>query len=323
LAPKLGEFELIRTLFAPLATTKGALALSDDAAFVAAPAGSELVVTTDAVVSGVHFLPDDPPDTVAQKALRVNLSDLAAKGARPAGYLLTLALPEKTSRRWLVAFARGLRRDQKTFGIPLLGGDTTRTPGALTIAIAALGFVPKGRMIRRGGAKPGDIVFVTGTIGDAGEGLALARSKARSADARALIARYRTPTPRTAFGPQLRGLASASVDVSDGLLADLGHVADVSGARIALDADRIPLSAALRRVRGASEAAIIRAATAGDDYEIAFTCSPSARARVLAVARAARVKLTEIGTVSRGKGVALLGPNGRPLPVARTGYTHF
>ncbi len=319
----LGEFELIRALFAPLANAKGALGLTDDAAVVSLPHGTDLVATTDAVVEGVHFLSSDPPRTVAQKALRVNLSDLAAKGARPAFYLLALALPARLDLRWLEAFVRGLEVDQKRFGISLLGGDTTRTPGPLTIAITALGTVPAGRMLRRRGARPGDLVFVSGTIGDAGEGLSCARRGARGSDARALIARYRTPMPRTALGARLLKHASAAIDVSDGLLADLGHIADVSGVRIEVDAARIPLSPALRRMRKPSAPAIVRAATSGDDYEIAFTCRPGKGARVIAAARAAGVRVTLIGRVGRGSGVDLLGRDGQPLPVVRTGFAHF
>jgi thiamine-monophosphate kinase len=227
---KPGEFELIGRLFAPLAVgAPGAFGLTDDAAVIVPPAGEELVVTTDALVEGVHFLRGDPASSIAKKSLRVNLSDLAAKGAKPISYLLALSLPDWPDLAWVEAFARGLGEDQHEFGISLIGGDTTRTPGPLTLAITALGSVPRGTMIRRAGAAVGDLVFVSGTIGDAGGGLAILKGDGASISAvarDALIARYREPSPRLSLG--LRGLASAALDVSDGLLADLGHIADMS-----------------------------------------------------------------------------------------------
>jgi thiamine-monophosphate kinase len=312
-----GEFALIAELFAPLATAPGAFGLTDDAATVAVPRGHELVVTADAIIEGVHFLRGDPADAIAQKALRVNLSDLAAKGAKPLGYLLVLSLPKHIRHDWLRTFAKGLAKDQRAFSIALLGGDTTATPGPLTIAITALGSVPKGQMIRRKGARPGDLVFVSGTIGDAGAGLAILKRKAKTP--RALIARYRTPTPRLSLGLALRNLASAAVDVSDGLLADLGHIADVSKVRIAVRADSIPLSPALRAFGGD----LVQAATAGDDFEIAFTVPPRKRAAIMQAAAIAGVEVSEIGSVGRGEGVVLLDEAGREIRVSRKGYTHF
>jgi thiamine-monophosphate kinase len=304
------EFDLIARLFAPLATAPGAFGLKDDAAIIAARPGHDLVVTTDAVIAGVDFFEDDPPVTIAKKALRVNLSDLAAKGAEPFGYLLTLSLP-KVDAAWLGEFARGLTEDQATFGLSLLGGDMSATPGPLSIAVTAFGHVPQGMMIRRAGAAPGDGVFVTGTIGDSGGGL-----EARNG---VLFERYRVPEPPVAFGPSLRGVASAAIDVSDGLLADLGHIAGVSGVRIAVEAESIPRSGALRALWGDTQEAVVRAATAGDDYQIAFT-APLARVAEIA---AARVQVTRIGAVEQGSGVVLLDANGREIPVPRKGFAHF
>ncbi|HEY1631239.1 MAG TPA: thiamine-phosphate kinase [Rhizomicrobium sp.] len=292
-----GEFAIIADLFAPLATHRGAYRLTDDAATLTPPRGHELVITTDALVEGVHFLPGD---RIARKALRVNLSDLAAKGAKPIGYLVALSLPRKTSQAWLRNFARDLARDQKEFGISLLGGDTTSTPGPLTIAITAIGHVPKGKMLRRKGARPGDRVFVSGTIGDAGAGLALLKKNRKSP--KAMIERYRLPTPRLALGLALRGIATAALDVSDGLTADLGHIAEVSKVRILIDAARIP-----------TVHDPVFAATAGDDYEIAFTAPAGTRFK----------GVTEIGRVERGQGVALLDAKGREIPLKKKGYTHF
>jgi thiamine-monophosphate kinase len=317
---------MIARFFAPLARAPGAYGLTDDAATVRVPAGHELVATADAIVEGVHFLKADPPETIAQKALRVNLSDLAAKGAAPIGYLLTLCLPRRIDDSWLGAFVRGLVHDQKAFGISLLGGDTTATPGPLTVAITALGTVRTGKMLRRAGAKIGDCIFVSGTIGDAGAGLHLLKHRGRGVAPRrrdALIARYRTPEPRLALGHALAGIASATIDVSDGLIADLAHIAESCTDAFTIDAARLPLSSAYRAVRGNDDPARVRAATSGDDYEIAFTAPPRARSRVMAAARKARTPVTEIGRVEDGRGVYLLDARGRPLPTGRGGYTHF
>ena len=225
-APASGEDSLIARYFMPLATEPGAFGLSDDAAVLKA-LGQDIIVTTDAIVEGVHFLPDDPPQTIAKKALRVNLSDLAAKGATPAGFVLTLAL-RKVDESWLAAFARGLGEDTSAFTCPLLGGDTVSTPGPLMISITAFGRVPEGRMIHRSGARPGDHVVVTGTIGDAALGLDILR-KGRVATALAndttsrdmLVGRYRMPEPRNALASAIRAHADAAMDVSDGLAGDL------------------------------------------------------------------------------------------------------
>lgn len=316
------EFQIIAEIFAPLAG-EGAFGLKDDAALIAARPGFDLIVTTDAVAEGTDFFAFDPAPMVARKALRVNLSDLAAKGAVPHGYLLNIALPPTTDVDWLRAFASGLADDQTEFGTSLLGGDTARTEGPLSIAVTAFGFVPEGRMLRRNGAKPGDGVYVTGTIGDSGGGLAIfKREKHALTDTQrdALIACYRLPAPPVAFGARLRGLATAAIDVSDGLVADLGHVARASGVQIVLDAAAIPRSSALRAFWGDEGAAILRAVTAGDDYQIAFTAAD--HDGVMTVARQAGVTVTRIGETQAGQGVELL-LNGTPLDVTRPGYRHF
>jgi thiamine-monophosphate kinase len=319
---RLGEFELIAQLLAPLArSAPGAFGLTDDAAVLTPPPGHELVLKTDAIVEGVHFLHDDPADSVARKALRVNLSDLAAKGARPAGYLMTLLLPDWPDMCWLEAFAAGLAADQDEFGLSLMGGDTSATPGPLAVSVAAMGFVPQGAMIRRAGAGAGDCIFVSGTIGDAAGGLAVLKGAAQTDVYPELVARYRTPTPRLALGVALRGTASASLDVSDGLIADLAHIAETSRVRMVVDAARIPLSSALQRLWGRD--GVVRAATAGDDYEIAFTAPPSRRDGVARAAAEAGVAVTEIGRVETGEGVVLLDGDGREIPLARRGFAHF
>jgi len=296
------------------------LGLTDDVALLRGRGADDLVLTTDTIVEGIDFFARDPADSVAKKALRVNLSDLAAKGATPVGYLLTLMLSRRTDLRWLRSFTKGLRADQRKFDIALFGGDLSGTRGPLSVSITALGSVPKGKAILRSGARPGDLVFVTGTIGDSGGGLAALKTRKREA---ILIRRYRVPEPPVAFGHELRGIASAAIDVSDGLLADLGHLADVSNVHIAVEVARIPTSAALRNVWGTGEVALARAATAGDDYEIAFTASPKKRACVLTAARQSRTRVTEIGVVKKGRGATLIGLKGRPLRVKKPGWQHF
>jgi thiamine-monophosphate kinase len=321
-----GEFALIAELFAPLAEAPGAFGLLDDAAIVAAPPGRDLVVTTDALVEGIHFFATDPPDMIARKALRVNLSDLAAKGATPLGYLMALCLPPHLDMPRLRAFALGLAEDQRFYGVSLLGGDTSATPGPLTIAITAFGSLPAGAMLRRAGARPGDLVFVAGTIGEAGGGLACLKGEGDALglkDRERLIRRFRLPEPRLALGASLPGIASACLDVSDGLLADLGHIAQTSGVRVEIEARRIPLSPALIALWPEAQDRLLRAATVGDDYELAFTAPASAREAVFAAGAAAATPVTEIGRVLEGAGVALLDPQGRELPVSRAGFTHF
>ena len=316
-----GEFELIAKLFAPLAAdAPGAYGLTDDAATIRVPDGEEVVVTTDLLSAGIHFRAEDEPGLIARKAMRVNLSDLSAKGAKPIGYTLALALPRTWTPAWMTAFAAGLADDQRAFSISLLGGDTTATDGPLTVSITAFGTVPAGTMIRRNGAKPGDLVFVSGTIGDAGAGLAVLQNNLAnisSNDRDALVSRYLLPQPRVALGSALRGKASAALDVSDGLMADLGHISETSKVRISIDADRVPLSESARNASVPVAAAVV----AGDDYEIAFTVPAARRTEILRLS--ADCAITEIGRVEAGSGVALLDSSGREIPLSKTGYRHF
>ena len=322
-----GEFELIAKLFAPLAKGEpGAFALTDDAAALKPKHGHDIVLTTDAVVAGVHFLPDDPAGTIAQKALRVNLSDLAAKGAVPRAFLMTIALPETIDDVWLNAFAAALKADQKRYGVTLIGGDTVATPGPLSLSVTALGEVAHGATLRRTGAKAGDDVWVSGTIGDAhlglrilkGDGLGLA-DKHRAA----LVGRYRVPEPRVALGQALKNFAHACLDVSDGLIADLGHIAEVSKVGIEIQAKDVPLSAAAAAALANERASLADLLTAGDDYELAFTAAAAVRSRLASLAVRAKVRLTRIGSVVKGKGVQVFSGSGAPLAFDRPGYAHF
>ena len=325
-----GEDRLIARHFKPLALHPGALGLADDAAVLTPPKGHALVLTADAIVGGVHFFPDDPADAIAKKALRVNLSDLAAKGAIPAGFLLTLALPKNLGDEWLEAFARGLGADAESYGCALLGGDTVTTPGPVTISVAAFGTLPKRTMVQRSGAKVGDHVIVTGTIGDAALGLllrkergAIRRWKLDAAKCDHLIARYLVPEPRNALAEALRKYASAAMDVSDGLAGDLGKLLRASGVGAEVKVSQVPLSAAARAVVAAEPEAIETILTGGDDFEVVATVPPSGFEAFLKAARRAGVAVAEIGRVTAGDRPWFRGNDGRGLSFAHASFSHF
>lgn len=324
-----GEFDLIARHFAPLAGPEG-LGLKDDAALLRPPTGEELVLTVDANVAGVHFLEDEAPDLAARRLLRSNLSDLAAKGARPLGYLLALALPPEADDAWLAGFAGGLAADQEIYSVRLFGGDTVSTPGPAWASITAIGSVPEGRMLKRGGAKAGDVLYVTGEIGDAYFGLEAARGglTAISAERRGAMERlYRLPAPPVAFGPALlaSGLATAAADVSDGLAADAGHIAKASDLRVEIDAAATPLSDAVGAVLAATPERLGEALTGGDDYQIVFAGAPDAESDLAALGEAHGTQITRIGRMLAADGgplVVVLDPAGAPMTLARLGYAH-
>ena len=321
------EDDLIATYFAPIAGP-GGLGLLDDAALVAPPPGCEIVVTTDALVAGVHFFPNDAPGRIAAKALRDNLSDLAAKGTEPLGFLLALALPREASEQWLAAFAKGLGEEARAFACPLLGGDTVGTTGPLTISITALGSVPAGAMIKRTGVRPGDAIYVSGTIGDAAFGLGLRRSKlgvkVGMAGRATLVGRYMLPQPRLALGLAARGLAHAGMDVSDGLIGDLSKMLRVSSVSAHVDLRRVPLSQPAKEAIKAAPKLFEAAVTGGDDYELLLAVPPQASAAFQDAAGAAGVRVAHIGVATEGDGPPLfIGPNGRPAKFKRGSYKHF
>ncbi|MBR0717529.1 thiamine-phosphate kinase [Bradyrhizobium liaoningense] len=323
--PVSGEDSLIARYFKPLATDPGAFGLVDDAAVLKAQ-GEDIVVTTDAVVEGVHYLADDPPDTIARKALRVNLSDLAAKGAVPAGFVLTLAL-RKADDAWLRPFADALGEEIRSFACPLLGGDTVSTPGPQMISITAFGRVPAGRMIGRTGAKPGDRIMVTGTIGDAALGLDILKGGAVAAalagDRLAqdeLIDRYRVPRPRNALAEAVRAYASAAMDVSDGLAGDLAKLCAASGVSAVIEAARIPISPAA----ACAAVAIEKLVAGGDDYEILCTVPQDHIAALIEQAARVGVPIAEIGTVTAGRErPRLIDAQGADIVLSRLSYSHF
>ncbi len=324
MAAPLDEDSLIARFFAPIAGP-GGLGLLDDAAVIVPPPGRDLVVTLDALVAEVHFFALDPPDSIARKALRVNLSDLAAKGAEPLGFTLALALPAGWTADWLGAFARGLGEDAALHGCPLLGGDTVRTPGPLTLSITAFGAVPPGRMVPRTGARAGDRLYVSGTIGDAALGVRLRLSgRAASADEAHLLDRYLHPRPRLGLRAALLDFASGAMDVSDGLVGDLAKMMRASGTSAEVDLAAVPLSEAARRGAAEDAEGFDVAVTGGDDYEILASVPEAAARGFETAARAAGVPVTAIGRVVAGTGpVAFRGRDGAPRLFARGSFSHF
>ena len=323
------EERLIARHFRPLATHAGALALADDAAILTPPPGRDLVLTTDGVIAGVHFFADDPPDTIGRKALRVNLSDLAGKGAKPLGFLLSAALPADIEEKWLADFAAGLGADAERYQCPLLGGDTDRTPGPISISIAAFGAVPQGKMVRRSTAKPGDRIVVTGTIGDAALGVLLRRDAGLAERLRLarpmrdhLRQRYLLPQPRNALADAVLQHASAAMDVSDGLAGDLAKLCRASGVSAEIDVARMPLSDAARAALAADPALIETVLTGGDDYEILLTLPAERLASFRAAATSAGIAMSEIGHVMAGEGARFMR-GGEVLEFARPSFSHF
>lgn len=311
------EFGFIRRHFRALAG-EGALGLTDDAALLRAPAGRELVVAVDTMVEGVHFLPDDPADTVGRKLLRCNLSDLAAMDAAPLGYLLSVTKPPARDEAWFAAFAEGLHADQALYGLSLLGGDTTATSGPLVLSLTILGHVAPGGALRRNGARDGDGIWVTGTIGDGALGLRALRGEL--ADPSGFLAhRYRLPEPRLGLG--LGGIARAAMDVSDGLVQDLGHLARESGVGARIDAASVPLSDAARQ---AGPDWLATCLTGGDDYELLLAVPPAHDDALRRAAAARGVAVTRIGRFDRTlSGVTVQGPSGETMAFARTGWSHL
>lgn len=321
-----GEEQIIQEYLAPLAAGySGALGLKDDCAVVTPPPGTDLVLKTDPVLAGVHFLADDAPEDIAWKALAANISDLAAKAAEPLAYLMALALPAAPERSWMRRFADGLAAAQAAFGCHLIGGDTDRTTGPLTISITVIGIVPAGRMVRRGAAKAGDRLYVSGTIGDAALGLRLRRDTplaqqlGLSAPQRdALVARYLRPRPALSLRASLRAHASAAMDLSDGLVKDLDRMCRASGVGARIDAVRVPLSAPATAVLRARPEWLPDLLTGGDDYEVLVAVAPGACA-----AFEAETGFRPIGEMHDRQGVVVSDATGQPLRFVRTGWDHF
>jgi thiamine-monophosphate kinase len=325
------EFDTIARYFAPLSRgAPGAFDLTNDAAVWRPTQGMEAVITSDCLVAGVHFLADDRPASIAAKLLAVNLSDLAAMGAAPVGYTLAAAWPAEIDDTWIAAFAEGLGRAQENNGVVLFGGDTVSTPGPLTLTITAFGEAAAGRALSRSGAEAADDVYVSGTIGDAALGLRVLQGRLAPPSREAatyLAGRYREPTPRTRIGVGLAGLASSAIDVSDGLAADLGHLAAGSGKCIDVRAAEVPISAAVAACLEAEPELLEVVLGGGDDYELAFTAAPDRRDAISHLAETAGVGIACIGTVrdagDAGPGVRFTDAKGADVTPKSAGFRHF
>jgi thiamine-monophosphate kinase len=316
----LGEFDIIRRFFMP-PTDHTVLAGGDDAALIAVQAGMEVAVSTDALIAGRHFFEDADPYGVGWKCMAVNLSDMAAMGATPRWATLALSLP-RSDEQWLEPFARGFLDLAADHGVDLIGGDTTRGP--LMVCVHIMGEVPAGQALRRAGARAGDDVWISGAVGDAALALAHVRGDFRlhANDLDYAFKRLNQPHPRVELGQSLLGIASGAIDVSDGLMADVEHVATASGVRAVLHWERIPLSSVGESYR--THPIVRQAALAGgDDYELAFTAAPGVRTQIEARAGQLGLALTRIGTMQPGAGVVVLDAGGRPIDLAERGFDHF
>lgn len=317
----ISEFEIIRKYFTRPAPST-VLGVGDDCALIAPRPGMTLAISTDMLTAGVHFFPDAEPGKLGHKALAVNLSDVAAMGADPRWVTLAIALPE-ADEKWIAAFADGFFRLARRFDVDLIGGDTTRGP--LAISVTAIGEVPPGLALRRDAARAGDEIWVSGATGEAALGLAhlQGRVELKGAALEACLARLHAPEPRVELGGRLRGFARAAIDVSDGLLADLGHILEASGVGAELEWEKLPRAEAIARCPDRALVAECLLA-GGDDYELVFTAPPPKRAEIEAVGRELGLELTRIGTAVRGKPQAkLLDAQEKVIPAARTGYDHF
>ncbi len=321
------EFDVIRTYLKPLAQgLEGALDLEDDAALLSPSTGREFVISTDALIAGVHFFNDDPPDLIARKSLRVNLSDLAAMGADPECYSLALALPTDLDEKWLAAFCSGLDQDQQEYGIHLSGGDTTTTPGPLTIAVTAIGSVPIGKAIKRSTAKAGDDIWVTGTIGDAALGLQRIKDNPKQSEDLAqddLVKRYWLPDPKLSIAPLLRELVTAAADVSDGLVADLNHICAASKLGAIVNADDVPVSQNAVEFMETREGSISDLVTGGDDYELLFVANRENRHQINELSARANTRITLIGEMTAEGKLIVVDTDNQPMPFSIQGYRHF
>lgn len=333
----LDEFEIIRRFFAPLTRSEpGALGLTDDAAVLSMTPGCSLVVSTDTIIEGAHFLPSDTPADIAAKGLAVAFSDIAAMGAAATFYTLSLSLPRawesEQIERWLGIFAEELRVEQQAMGVALVGGDTVATPGPLALTFTVFGMIGAGRELRRSTARPGDLVYVSGTIGDSALGLSVLTGGLDELDEvqrEALSLRFRRPRPRLALGLHLSGVAHAAADVSDGLVADLGHICDASGVGATIAVSRIPLSEPARAALRANAARRAQILSGGDDYELVFTAPPEAADDIARIATEVDLALTEIGRINQrktpdgGSPVLVVDEDGRALDSTIGGFSHF
>ena len=314
------EFDWIARYFAPLAGREG-LSLRDDAALFQPSMGKELVITNDALTAGVHFFADDAPASIAQKALRVNLSDLAAKGAEPRGYLLSLLLPSSINEAWIEGFVTGLVSDQARYGISLYGGDTSSIDGPLTLSITAIGEVDQGTMLTRSGAQIGDRLYMTGGLGNALLGLKIRSGELEMNEY--LLDRYLHPQPQLEVGRQLVGLASACMDISDGLVQDAGHLAKASEVALTVNSSQLTFSREARDILNRDDRYFEAMLTGGDDYELLFTAPRQHHEALITLSEKTEVTITAIGSVEQGEGVTVLAEDGQLITFEKAGWQHF
>lgn len=315
----MNEFGIISKYFAPLTqSSSGAFGLKDDAAVISPESGYDLVITKDAIIENVHFLPSDSAFDIAVKLMAVNLSDLAAKGAKPVGYFLAIMFPKNTSEKWLEEFASGISNMIKLYGGAVLGGDTTSHNGALALSLTAIGQVKTGAMIKRSGAKTGDDIYVSGTIGDSFLGLNILQGKIKG-ESDYLVSRYKKPQPRVELGLNLVDIANSSIDVSDGLLADLGHICEASGLGAIINPDVITLSEDAEKFIDIKYSHL----SGGDDYEILFTAKPEHEQKIQQISDKLQLKITKIGNITSSCGVKLINSQGEEVIIEKTGYSHF
>jgi thiamine-monophosphate kinase len=319
----MNEFSFIEKYLKPLTMGRGeALGLQDDAAIFKIPSGYELVVSSDTLGAGTHFLKDEKPAFVAHKALRVNLSDLAAMGAKPYAYQLCLTLPHAPQEKMIKDFCAALLKDQKEFGIFCSGGDTTAVKNSFIISITAMGLVPKGKAVKRSGAKAGDVIVLTGVVGNALAGLRMLQNKLPKE--KSCIEAYRKPTPRVAVVEIIRRYAHAAVDISDGLVADVGHIARAANCAANIDADKIKFSKPVQSFIDKGKMTFIDAITGGDDYELALAVSPKNLKALMAQLKGKNLKPQIIGSFGKGKpGVQVIGHDKKPMDISKSGWTHF
>ena len=324
-----GEFALIERYLAPLTVAApGAFALKNDAAVLEFPPDERLVVTVDTLVAGGHFLPDDPPESIGRKVLRVSLSDLAAMGARPHSYILAASWPGDLDEAWIAAFCRGLAADQERFGLALVGGDTTATPGSMTFSLTAFGTVKGSKVLDRASLRPGDDLYVSGTLGDAYLGLKMLRGAVPGLSPEAgshLADRYRCPEPRLALGQALldQDLAASALDVSDGLAQDLGHLLATSAVGAELELEAVPVAQAAEQalhLLGEPRQAVL---SGGDDYELLFAASPEKRPEIGELSSQLALPIARIGRVRAEAGLTVVDSQRQPVPLASLGWTHF
>ena len=321
---KRNEFQIISDFFSPLAKEKGSFNLLDDAAALCTDKEKEFVVSTDMLISGVHFLPDDKPENIACKSIRVNISDVISKGAKPKYYFLSIALPGNLNDEWIKLFSKALSNEQEIYDISLMGGDTVSTNGPLTINIVCFGVVKKNKMIRRSGAKVGDNLYVTGEIGSSKIGLEIITQKIEADDPHKsyFLNKYRFPNPKHKLGPELVDIASSSVDISDGLLADLNHICKASNVKAKINYFSIPKSDLIAELSISENIVNEVLLNGGDDYEILFTSRIGNHQKILNLSMSFGVNITNIGVIEDGKGIEILDENHKKIDILLDGYKH-